>query len=155
MPDTIAVAADHGGYDLKTSLLPVISALGLAVLDLGTNSRESVDYPDYAAALAAALEDGRAQRGVLICGSGIGISIAANRHKGVRAALCHDSLTARLARQHNDANVLALGGRLIGIETAKDCLTTFLTTPFDGGRHVARVVKLGVLPGPLPNPESA
>jgi len=143
MPDTVAIAADHGGYDLKTALLPAIAALGLAVLDLGTNSHESVDYPDYAAALAAALQDGRAQRGILICGTGIGISIAENRHKGVRAALCHDGLTARLARQHNDANVLALGGRLIGFETAKDCLATFLTTPFDGGRHAGRVAKLG------------
>jgi ribose 5-phosphate isomerase B len=143
MHETIAVAADHGGYELKTALLPVIASMGLAVLDLGTSSHESVDYPDYAAALAAALQDGRAQRGILICGSGIGISIAANRHSFVRAALCHDSLTARLARQHNDANVLALGGRVIGIETAKDCLATFLTTPFDGGRHAGRIAKLG------------
>jgi ribose 5-phosphate isomerase B len=143
MPDTVAIAADHGGYDLKTALVPVIAALGFAVLDLGTNSHEPVDYPDCAAALAAALLDGRAQRGILICGSGIGVSIAANRHKCVRAALCHDGLTARLARQHNDANVLALGGRLIGFETAKDCLSTFLTTSFDGGRHAGRVAKLG------------
>jgi ribose 5-phosphate isomerase B len=143
MPETIAVAADHGGYDLKTALLPVIASLGLAVLDLGTHSHDSVDYPDYAAALAAALEDGRAGRGLLICGSGIGITMAANRYRFVRAALCHDGLTARLARQHNDANVLALGGRIIGIETAKDCLATFLTTPFDGGRHAGRVAKLG------------
>jgi ribose 5-phosphate isomerase B len=143
MPETIAIAADHGGYDLKTALLPVIAAMGLGVLDLGTSGHEAVDYPDFAAALAVALADGRARRGVLICGTGIGISIAANRHKGVRAALCHDGLTARLARQHNDANVLALGGRLIGFETAKDCLATFLTTPFDGGRHIGRIAKLG------------
>jgi ribose 5-phosphate isomerase B len=143
MPETVAVAADHGGYDLKTALLPVIAGMGLAVLDLGTHSHDSVDYPDYAEALAAALADGRVQRGLLICGSGIGISIAANRYKFVRAALCHDGLTARLARQHNDANVLVLGGRVIGIETAKECLTIFLTTPFDGGRHARRVDKLG------------
>jgi ribose 5-phosphate isomerase B len=143
MPDTIAIAADHGGFELKSALVPVLRALGFAVLDLGTSNGDSVDYPEFADAVAAALKDGRAGRGVLICGTGIGISIAANRHAGVRAAPCHDGLTARLARQHNDANVLALGGRLIGIETAKDCLTNFLQTPFEGGRHARRVAKLG------------
>ena len=143
MPDTVAIAADHGGFELKSALVPVLRALGFAVLDLGTSNADSVDYPEFADAVAAALKDGRAGRGVLICGTGIGISIAANRHAGVRAAPCHDGLTARLARQHNDANVLALGGRLIGIETAKDCLTNFLQTPFEGGRHARRVAKLG------------
>ena len=143
MSDIVAIAADHGGFDLKESLVPVIETAGLTVLDLGTTSHESVDYPEFADALAAALAAGRAQRGILICGTGIGISIAANRHSGIRAALCHDGLTARLARQHNDANVLVLGGRVIGIETAKDCLTTFLDTPFEGGRHARRVAKLG------------
>jgi ribose 5-phosphate isomerase B len=143
MPDTVAIAADHGGFELKSALVPVLQALGFAVLDLGTSSSDSVDYPEFADAVAAALKDGRAGRGVLICGTGIGISIAANRHAGVRAAPCHDGLTARLARQHNDANVLALGGRLIGIETAKDCLANFLRTPFEGGRHARRVAKLG------------
>jgi ribose 5-phosphate isomerase B len=143
MSDTVAIAADHGGFDLKESLLPALQASGVAALDLGTMSREAVDYPDIADALAAALAAGRVQRGILICGTGIGISIAANRHPGVRAALCHDGLTARLARQHNDANVLVLGGRVIGIETAKDCLTNFLSTPFEGGRHARRVAKLG------------
>jgi ribose 5-phosphate isomerase B len=143
MSDTVAIAADHGGFDLKESLLPALQASGVAALDLGTMSREAVDYPDIADALAAALAAGRAQRGILICGTGIGISIAANRHPGVRAALCHDGLTARLARQHNDANVLVLGGRVIGIETAKDCLANFLSTPFEGGRHARRVAKLG------------
>jgi ribose 5-phosphate isomerase B len=143
MPDTVAIAADHGGFELKSALVPVLQALGFAVLDLGTSTSDSVDYPEFADAVAAALKDGRAGRGVLICGTGIGISIAANRHAGVRAAPCHDGLTARLARQHNDANVLALGGRLIGIETAKDCLANFLHTPFEGGRHARRVAKLG------------
>jgi ribose 5-phosphate isomerase B len=142
MSDTVAIAADHGGFDLKASLVAVLEALGVPALDLGTSSREAVDYPDFADALAAALMAGRAQRGILVCGSGIGMSIAANRHPGIRAALCHDGLTARLARQHNDANVLVLGGRLIGIETARDCLTTFLNTPFEGGRHARRVAKL-------------
>ncbi len=142
MPECVAVAADHGGFDLKTLLLPELSALGLSVLDLGTGAREPVDYPDFAAAVAGALADGRADGGLLICGTGIGMSIAANRHRGVRAALCHDGLTARLARQHNDANVLVLGGRLIGPEAAKDCLRIFFSTKFDGGRHVARIAKL-------------
>jgi ribose 5-phosphate isomerase B len=142
MPKCVAVAADHGGFDLKTLLLPELSALGFVVLDLGTGAREPVDYPDFAAAVAGAIEDGRADSGLLICGSGIGMSIAANRRPSVRAALCHDGLTARLARQHNDANVLVLGGRLIGPEAAKECLRIFFSTKFDGGRHAARVAKL-------------
>jgi ribose 5-phosphate isomerase B len=142
MPETVAVAADHAGYELKSVLVPELEELGLLVLDLGTSGRESVDYPDFADAVADALGTGRATRGVLICGTGIGMSIAANRHRFIRAALCHDGLTARLARQHNDANVLVLGGRLIGVETAKDCLISFMGTSFEGGRHVRRVAKL-------------
>jgi len=142
MAETVAIAADHGGYDLKRVLVPEIGALGFEVLDLGTNSAESVDYPDFAGALVRALTEGRASRGVLICGTGIGMTIAANRNRAVRAALCHDATTARLARQHNDANVLALGGRILGAEVAKECLKVFLTTAFDGGRHARRVAKL-------------
>jgi len=141
--DTVAVAADHGGFALKTTLVALLRERGTDVLDLGATSAEPVDYPDFAHALAAAIETGRAARGLLVCGSGIGMSIAANRHAGVRAALCHDGLTARLARQHNDANVLVLGGRIIGVEVAKECLFTFLATPFEGGRHARRVAKLG------------
>ena len=143
MFETIAIAADHAGYDLKTALVAWLKERALPVLDLGPANRDPVDYPDVADALAAALGAGRAGRGVLICGTGIGVSIAANRHRGVRAALCHDGLTARLARRHNDANVLALGSRVIGIETALDCLDGFLDTPFEGGRHARRVAKLG------------
>ncbi len=103
-----------------------------------------MDYPDFAAAVAAAVTDGRAERGVLVCGSGIGISIAANRHPGVRAALVHDVTTARLSREHNDANVIALGARIVGPEIAKDCVTTFLNTAFEGGeRHSRRIAKMG------------
>jgi ribose 5-phosphate isomerase B len=142
MTENVAIASDHAGYQLKTALIPVLEELGLAVLDLGTTGDRSVDYPDFANALAAAFRDGRARRGVLICGTGIGISIAANRHQELRAALCHDGLTARLARQHNDANVLCLGARVIGSETARDCVETFFTTEFEGGRHTARVAKL-------------
>jgi len=142
MAEIVAVAADHGGYELKSVLLPELCALGFDVLDLGTNGPESVDYPDFAEKVAQAVETGKARFGLLICGTGIGMSIAANRHRKVRAALCHDVTTARLARQHNDANVLTLGGRIIGAETAKDCLKTFLSTSFEGGRHARRVAKL-------------
>jgi ribose 5-phosphate isomerase B len=139
MPETVALAADHGGYQMKDALVPVLRELGFEVLDLGTNTADSVDYPRFADAVAEALRDGRAHRGLLVCGSGIGISIAANRHRHVRAALCHDATTARLARQHNDANVLVLGGRLVGVELAKDCVGVFFATPFEGGRHARRV----------------
>ena len=142
MPDIVAVAADHGGYELKTALLPELKALGFEVLDLGTNSTDSVDYPNFANAVADAIGSGRAQRGVLICGTGIGMSIAANRQRHIRCALAHDATTAQLARQHNDANVLALGARVLGIETAKACLRIFFTTAFEGGRHARRVAQL-------------
>jgi ribose 5-phosphate isomerase B len=142
MSETIAIAADHGGFDLKSILIPELRALGYQVLDLGTMGGDSVDYPDFAATLAHAIADRRATRGVLICGTGIGMSIAANRHRAIRAALVHDATGARLARQHNDANVLVLGGRVLGIEVAKDCLKTFFTTEFEGGRHARRVAKM-------------
>jgi ribose 5-phosphate isomerase B len=140
---TVAFACDHGGLTLKTALLDELAGRGFEILDLGTNSPESVDYPEYGFALAKALEDGRAQIGVAICGSGIGISMAANRYPNVRAALVHDALSARLSREHNDANVICFGGRLIGEDTAKDCLDVFLATEFEsGGRHTRRVGKL-------------
>ncbi len=141
--EVIAIASDHAGVELKGTVKAELEAMKLRVLDLGTQGADSVDYPDFADAVAAALRDGRAARGVVVCGTGIGISIAANRHRHVRAALCHDAASARLARAHNDANVLALGARLIGIESAKDCVRTFFTTPFEGGRHARRVAKLG------------
>jgi ribose 5-phosphate isomerase B len=140
--ETIAIASDHAGVDLKSILKEDLAALGFEVLDLGTQDEQSVDYPDIADALADAIDGQRVSRGVAICGSGIGISMAANRHRHVRAALCHDTLSAKLAREHNDANVLAMGARLIGTETARDCLRTFLNTPFEGGRHQRRVAKM-------------
>lgn len=139
----VVIASDHAGVDFRHELRDWLAGQGVSVVDLGTEGRESVDYPDFADAVAAALAEGRAERGILVCGTGIGISIAANRHRHVRAALCHDVTTARLARQHNDANVIALGARTIGVETAKDCLTTFFTTDFEGGeRHSRRVAKM-------------
>lgn len=139
--NTIALAADHGGVELKDILKKDLLSQGHDVLDLGTYGDASVDYPDYADAMAAALADGRAVKGIVICGTGIGISIAINRHAHVRAALCHNGLTARLARAHNNANVLALGGRIIGVEVARDCLNEFLKTDFEGGRHTRRVAR--------------
>lgn len=139
---TIAIASDHGGYDLKQLLIDDLRAQGFEILDLGTNGPDSVDYPDYAALMAQAIGEGKAGRGVLLCGSGIGISIAANRYPHIRAALVHDGLTARLSRLHNDANVIAMGGRIVGVELAKDCLDVFLKTEFEGGRHARRVAKM-------------
>jgi len=138
----VAIACDHGGVSLKTVLIEELQGLGYDVLDLGTNGPESVDYPDFGYAMARAIRDGKAARGVLICGSGIGISIAANRFPDVRAALVHDGLGARLARQHNDANVIAFGARTTGVDTAKDCLKIFMETEAEGGRHQGRVAKL-------------
>ena len=141
--ETIGVAADHGGYALKQAIKEEILAAGYDVEDLGTDSEESVDYPDFAEKLVHAISDGRVSRGVLVCGTGIGISIAANRHPGIRAALCYDEETAELARQHNDANVLCLGGRKTGNDLARRMLKIFLDTAFEGGRHARRVGKLG------------
>lgn len=140
---TIAMACDHGGLNLKELLKADLTALGYEVLDLGTDSADSVDYPDFGAALAKAIQDGRAHRGIAICGSGIGISIAVNRHAGVRAALVTEPLAARLSREHNDANVICMGERLIGPDLARECVKVFLATEFEGGRHARRVGKLG------------
>lgn len=141
--ETIALAGDHGGFELKSLLKRDLTEKGFKVLDLGTDGSDSVDYPDYADAMATAIKDGRATCGVLICGTGIGMSIAVNRYPEIRAALVHDALDARLARQHNDANVLCLGGRTTGPDVAKDCLRVFLETDFDGGaRHRRRIDKM-------------
>ena len=141
-PETIAIAADHAGYELKSALKQRLIEQGFDVVDLGTDDTGSVDYPDFAEALADAIQGGRSARGVLLCGSGIGMSIAANRFPGVRAALVHDEESARLARRHNDANVLVMGARRIAPGVAADCLDAFLTTSFEGGRHRRRVGKL-------------
>ncbi len=140
--EKIVIASDHGGYSLKAQIVQVLKDKGFDVLDLGTEGPGSVDYPDFGHALASLIEKKEVKRGVLICGSGIGISIAANRHKGVRAALCTNGLMARLARQHNDANVLALGERTTGPAVALDCLEEFLNTEFEGGLHQTRIDKI-------------
>ena len=135
----IALAADHAGYQLKDELVRWLTEQGHEVTDLGTNGPESVDYPEYGRKLARAVGSGEAERGIAICGSGIGISIAVNREPKCRCARVDDPLSAELARQHNDANVLALGARLIGGDMAKACVTAFLDTDFAGGRHQRRV----------------
>jgi ribose 5-phosphate isomerase B len=138
----IALAADHAGYLLKDELARWLSEQGHEVSDLGTNGPESVDYPHYGRLLADAVASRRAERGIAVCGSGVGISIAVNREQKCRCARVDDPLSARLSREHNDANVLALGARLIGIDMAKACVAAFLDTPFAGGRHQRRVDQL-------------
>jgi ribose 5-phosphate isomerase B len=140
--DVIAIGADHAGFDLKERLKRRLRTDGYEVLDVGTDGPDSVDYPDFAHAVGEALGEGRAARGVVVCGSGIGVSIAANRHAHVRAALCQSVEAARLSRCHNDANVLALGARLTEPALAEACLEAFLITPYEGGRHDRRLDKL-------------
>lgn len=139
----IAIASDHAAIDLKAALVEWLRDAGHAVADLGPDGPASVDYPDYGYKLAAAIADGSAERGIALCGSGIGISIAVNRNPAARCALVAEPLSATLAREHNDANVIAMGARLIGIEMAKACVTAFLATDFGGDRHQRRVDKLG------------
>lgn len=138
----VALGCDHAGPALKAALRAALEAAGHEVLDLGTDGPDSVDYPDFAHAVAAAVEDGRARFGVLVCGTGIGMAIAANRHPGIRAAVLHGQTEARLTRAHNDANIACFGARIIGVETALDALHAFLSTPYEGGRHARRLAKL-------------
>ena len=138
----IALGCDHAGLTLKRQLRAVLEKRGEAVVDLGCDSEQSVDYPDFGHAVAAGVADGRYRMGVLVCGTGIGMSIAANRHRGVRAALCTEALAARMSREHNDANVLCLGARIVGPGLAQAILEAFLDARFEGGRHARRVEKL-------------
>ncbi|MFP4313285.1 MAG: ribose 5-phosphate isomerase B [Alphaproteobacteria bacterium] len=142
MTRKIAIASDHGGFNYKQAIQEKFS--DYEWLDLGCDSGDSVDYPDFAHKLAKKIEEGSVDTGILICGTGIGISIAANRHASVRSALCTDTTMARLTRAHNNANVLALGERIIGLETAFDIVETFLNTEFEGGRHERRVNKINI-----------
>jgi ribose 5-phosphate isomerase B len=138
----IAVGSDHRGFEVKRRILQSLQQLGHEVLDAGTHSRDSVDYPDVAFEVARAVGEGRAERGVLVCGTGIGMCIAANKAKGVRAAPCHDSITAEMSRRHNDANVLCLSADLLGEELIERMLRIWLDTPFESGRHARRVEKI-------------
>ena len=139
----IATGADHGGYKMKKDLVKHLKKNKFSVLDFGPSTNDPVDYPDYAKMVVTAIRNGDADMGILVCGSGIGMSIAANRFKGIRAALCNDEITAELSRRHNDANVLVLGGRLIKLTTAKQCVNTFFSPNFESGRHKRRIEKLG------------
>ena len=142
----IAIASDHAAFALKGELAEWLRGLGHEVADLGTVSDESVDYPDFGYKLAEHVASGQAERGIALCGTGIGISIAVNRNPAVRCALVTEPVSARLGRDHNDANILALGARIVGPEMARACITTFLETPFGGDRHVRRVAKLSKTP---------
>ena len=145
-PDkTVALASDHRGVALRRALAEELRAQGVTIVDLGADGEDSVDYPDFADALATTLDSGRAGWGILVCGTGIGISIAANRHPHVRAALCRDANDARMARLHNDANVIVFGAASTDEDQARQCLSVFLETAFEGGRHQRRVAKISPL----------
>lgn len=135
----IAIASDHGGFDLKKNIMMYLHAENYEVIDLGTNSEVSVDYPEYGKHCAELVVSGEADRGIVVCGTGIGISIAANKVKGARCGLCTSVEMAKLTRQHNDANLLALGGRTTNLSTAIEIVSAFLNTEFEGGRHQRRV----------------
>lgn len=143
----IAIGSDHGGYALKKEIIAHLEERGLAYKDFGTQSDASVDYPDYGEAVGRAVVSGECDRGIVICGTGIGISIAANKVRGVRCALCGDCYSADMSRRHNNANVLALGGRVLGISLALKITDVFLDSPFDGGRHERRVGKITDIEG--------
>ncbi|HPI93660.1 MAG TPA: ribose 5-phosphate isomerase B [Deltaproteobacteria bacterium] len=145
----VAVACDHGGFTLKPVIIDTLKTLGVEVADLGTDGTSSVDYPDYAHKAVEMLLDGACDRIVLICGTGIGMSIFANRCRGVRAALCHDGYTARMSRQHNDANCLVLGARVTGPGIAAEIVEVWMNTPFEGGRHAARLSRIEELSGKI------
>lgn len=143
----IAIGSDHAGFELKQILLHVLKKHKTITVDVGTYDTASVDYTDFGYKVADKIIKGEAELGIIICGTGIGISIAANRNPKIRAALCHNEYTAKMAREHNDANILALGARVVDKETAKKCLNAFLTSSFEGGRHKKRVDKLSNYPG--------
>lgn len=138
----IAIGADHGGFELKEYIKKHLDEMGVEYKDYGTYSEASIDYPDCAAPVCKAVQDGTAEKGILICGTGIGISMAANKYKGIRAALCGDVFSAKMSKQHNNANILCMGGRVTGRELAFMILDTWLETEFEGGRHEARIAKI-------------
>lgn len=141
----VAIASDHGGFNLKTEIVSLLEELGYEFQDFGCHSTDSVDYPDYAQVVAEKVAKGEFDRGILVCGTGIGMSIAANKVPGIRCALVHDAFSARATREHNDSNILAMGERVIGPGLAREIVQIWLTTPFAGGRHERRVQKIGQL----------
>ena len=138
------IACDHAGFNIKDKVKEIVEGLGHAIVDLGTNSNERVDYPDFAHKLSLEVLKGEGSYGILICGTGIGMSLAANKHKGIRAALCHDAYTAKMARAHNDANVLCFGERVVGLGVIESIIESWCNTSFEGGRHANRVKKIEI-----------
>lgn len=143
----IAIGSDHAGLEMKNEVISVLATLGCEYADYGTSSAQSVDYPDFGEKVADAVSIGKADKGILICGTGIGMSIVANKFPNVRAALCNDLFSARMSRLHNDANILVLGGRIIGKDLAKEIVRTWMATPFEGGRHKNRLDKIVLIEG--------
>jgi len=141
----IAIGCDHAGLELKNEIIKLLSGLGIDCIDYGTNTPESVDYPDFGEKVSGAVSSGEIERGILICGTGIGMSIVANKFPGIRASLCNDLFTAQMSRRHNDANVLVIGGRIVGKDLAKEIVRTWVNTPFDGSRHVNRLKKITLI----------
>jgi ribose 5-phosphate isomerase B len=141
----VAIGSDHAGFELKEMISNIVKEMGNEVIDMGTGSSCSVDYPDYAEAVADAVSKGKVERGILICGTGIGMSIVANKFKNVRAALCNDIFTAKMSRLHNDANILCLGGKIIGKDLAKEIVHIWFSTHFEGGRHEKRLEKINLI----------
>ncbi|HWI60424.1 MAG TPA: ribose 5-phosphate isomerase B [Symbiobacteriaceae bacterium] len=141
----VAIGSDHGGLDLKEAVISVLTELHLEFVDMGTHDRSSCDYPDYAEKVAAAVVSGECEQGILICGTGIGMSIAANKVPGIRAALCNEIFSAKMARNHNDANILCIGARVVGPGVAQEIVKAYFTSGFEGGRHARRVEKLNLL----------
>jgi ribose 5-phosphate isomerase B len=142
MTKQLGVASDHAGLELKQALVSELEKRGIVVRDFGTTTSASCDYPDFAHAVGRAIESKEIERALLVCGTGVGMSIAANRHPSVRAVVCSEALSARMSRQHNDANVLCIGARVVGAGTAIDILDAFLSAEFEGGRHAGRVAKI-------------
>ncbi|HMK49882.1 MAG TPA: ribose 5-phosphate isomerase B [Thermodesulfovibrionales bacterium] len=139
---TIAIGSDHAGVELKKELLSLFNNLQIQFVDFGTDSPESVDYPDFGEKVSEAVSSGKVDKGLLICGTGIGMSIVANKFPGIRASLCNDLFTAKMSRMHNDANVLVIGGRIVGRDLAKEIVRTWVSTPFEGDRHQRRLDKI-------------
>ncbi len=150
----IGVGCDHAGLELKNEIIPLLSGLGIECVDYGTNSPESVDYPDFGEKVSEAVSSGEIDRGILICGTGIGMSIVANKFSNVRASLCNDLFTAKMGRLHNDANILILGGRIVGKDLAKEIVRTWINTPFEGQRHCMRLKKITLIEERLKRHES-
>jgi len=141
----IAIGSDHAGLDLKTDVIALLKEFGHEFTDYGTDTPQSVDYPDFGEKVSVAVSAGKADRGILICGTGIGMSIVANKFRNVRAALCNDLFSAKMSRLHNNANILVMGGRIIGKDLAKEIVRTWIETAFDGGRHVNRLKKISLI----------